>query len=276
MHLLINAVKGFIIGSLMLLPGISGGSSAMILGVYDDLLASVATFTKRFKKNILFIGSISLGALLGIFLLAKPLIMLYTAYPFLLGYLFSGFVLGGCILHFLSSGIKINIKTICWLMLGILCCIAISALPKNIFIISDAKSISNLVKIIAIGLVLSVALVLPGISFSYMLLVFGMYDYILKAIASFDLLVLAIFGFSILLGIFTSSVFLSKMIKKYPQPLNSFIIGFVLYSLGQIIPPFEVSGRQISGLMLMLLATVIIISSSYILRKKSSIRVIPQ
>ena len=87
--------KGMFVGSTMLVPGVSGGSMAMILGIYDKLVTAVSSFGKQKGKNLLFLGTFSLGGILGMVLFANPLLYLIEAYPMMMLYFFLGAVAGG-------------------------------------------------------------------------------------------------------------------------------------------------------------------------------------
>ena len=72
--LFLCGLKGLCVGGTMLVPGVSGGSMAIILGVYDRLVTSVSSFMKHKRKSAIFLGIFALGALIGMFLFAKPLL----------------------------------------------------------------------------------------------------------------------------------------------------------------------------------------------------------
>ena len=87
---ILTALKGIIIGGTMLVPGVSGGSMAMILGIYDRLITSVSSFTRRKKENLAFLIIFSLSGILGILLFASPLLRLIERYPMPMLYFFLG------------------------------------------------------------------------------------------------------------------------------------------------------------------------------------------
>lgn len=92
---ILTALKGIIIGGTMLVPGVSGGSMAMILGIYDRLITSVSSFTRRKKENLAFLIIFSLSGILGILLFASPLLRLIERYPMPMLYFFLGAVAAG-------------------------------------------------------------------------------------------------------------------------------------------------------------------------------------
>ena len=95
-HTYLTAVpKGMIVGGTMLVPGVSGGSMAMILGVYDRLVSSVSSFMKHKKESLAFLSLFSLGGGLGMILFARPLLALIERYPVPALYFFLGAVAGG-------------------------------------------------------------------------------------------------------------------------------------------------------------------------------------
>ena len=74
-----TAIKGLVIGGTMLVPGVSGGSMAMILGIYQKLISAISSFWENKKKNLIFLLLFSAGAVLGMVLFAKPLLRLNSS-----------------------------------------------------------------------------------------------------------------------------------------------------------------------------------------------------
>ena len=90
-----NFLKGACVGGSMLVPGVSGGTMAMILGVYDRLISAVSSFTKNVRENAAFLGIFALGAAAGMLLFARPILMLIEAFPMTMRFFFIGAVAGG-------------------------------------------------------------------------------------------------------------------------------------------------------------------------------------
>ena len=90
-----TAIKGLVIGGTMLVPGVSGGSMAMILGIYQKLISAISSFWENKKKNLIFLLLFSAGAVLGMVLFAKPLLRLIDTFPLPTMYFFIGAVAGG-------------------------------------------------------------------------------------------------------------------------------------------------------------------------------------
>lgn len=227
--------KGMFVGSTMLVPGVSGGSMAMILGIYDKLVTAVSSFGKQKGKNLLFLGTFSLGGILGMVLFANPLLYLIEAYPMMMLYFFLGAVAGGIPLMYQKAQVEgFSFKALFYLVMGILIVLLMSRFPQN-GMGQETGNAGFLILLIA-GFLAAIALVLPGISVSFMLLVMGIYETVVEAIGSFRLGILIPFGVGILLGIILTTKFLEMAMIRYPQPTYLMILGFVLGSVTEIFP----------------------------------------
>ena len=98
-----TAAKGLIVGGTMLVPGVSGGSMAMILGIYDRLVSSVSSFTKQKKESFFFLTVFTFAALAGMMLFASPLLALIEAYTKPMMFFFLGTVAGGIPMMYQSA-----------------------------------------------------------------------------------------------------------------------------------------------------------------------------
>lgn len=239
--------KGFLIGSTMLVPGVSGGSMAMILGIYERLLSSVSSFSKDKKGNSIFLLLFIGGAAIGILLLAKPLLGLLESYPTPMQCFFIGAVAGGIPAIMKQAQIKkITGKHIFYLAAGFLLVMGISFFPSELLqteISADGGKMAevnsntvNYVFLLAAGIIAATALVLPGISVSYFLLVLGLYHELMRAISEFDLSFLLPMGLGIVIGVLLVTKALETVLKKYPQAAYMTILGFVIGSVIEILP----------------------------------------
>ena len=92
--LIITAAKGAVIGGTMLIPGVSGGSMAMMMGIYDKLIMAVSNFRKDMKRNFIFLLWFCIGAGLGMLIIARPLLHLLEVFPYPTQFFFIGAVIG--------------------------------------------------------------------------------------------------------------------------------------------------------------------------------------
>ena len=228
-------LKGVCVGSTMMVPGVSGGSMAMLLGIYDRLIYSVNSI--RSGKSLLLLGTFSIGGFIGILLFSQPLLSLLERYPMLMLYFFMGAVGGGIPLMLKKAEVRrFSMPVLIWPAVGMLLVWILSLLPEAPVQAGLEMGLKETVFLIITGIAAAVALVLPGISVSYLLLVFGIYDGMILALHGFHLPVLAPFGIGLLLGIFLSTKTLEHAMKHYPRPTYLMIFGFILPSLAEIFP----------------------------------------
>lgn len=221
----------------MLVPGVSGGSMAMILGIYNNLVSAVSSFMKRKKENFIFLLLFSAGGAAGMLLFANPLLKLIEKYPMPMLYFFIGAVAGGFPLIFRQAKIQaFSLKIPIYMAIGLSAVLLISVLPNGTFqSMINGNKINSLFLSLA-GVIAAAALVLPGISVSYLLLLMGLYDGTMRAISEFYLPFLIPLGIGLILGIVLTTKALERAMTKHPQPTYLIILGFVLGSIAEIFP----------------------------------------
>lgn len=239
--------SGAWIGGTMTVPGVSGGSMAMILGVYDRLIGSVnGIFHKeRRRESILFLLKFLLGAVAGLFLFSRLITFLLEneACAFPTRFFFLGAVVGGAPMIFRSAGVKrVSAAVFLYPIIGIAAALLISLIPSGLFEIGGEGFLSVLLGILIQlvgGLVIAVALVLPGISVSQMLLVLGIYEPLTEAVSSLDFMALLSFiplVIGTLAGIFLTTGILERAMGRHPMGTYLLIFGFILGSLPELFP----------------------------------------
>lgn len=240
-------LKGFIIGSSMSVPGVSGGTMAILLGIYDKLLRAVSTFFKNIKENFMFLVKIAIGGILGIGTLSFVISWLLECMPVPVSFFFIGAVAGGVpvLVHEIKGGRSVrtgrehasvpdNIRTGVCFLLGVVCVLAITLLPENIIAVRMELSLQALLAWGLTGIIVALALVLPGISTSHMLVVLGMYQQTLDAIKNVDILFLGCLGVATIVGVFLTTKPLEWTMRKFTWESYSIILGFVAGSLQAI------------------------------------------
>lgn len=234
---LILMLKGFIIGSSMSVPGVSGGTMAILLGIYDRMISSVSNFLKDIKGNTIFLMKVAVGGGVGIGSLAFVIKWLLEAFPFPVSFFFLGAVIGGIPALYKrtkseAGGIKISSGF--YFLIGLVVVISIGFIPTGNIEISNGTGVFHYLMLLVTGIIIALALVLPGISTSHMLLILGLYDSMLLAITKFDVVYIGILGISTLIGIFLITKPLEWLMNKYTHQTYSMIIGFVLGSTSEI------------------------------------------
>lgn len=232
-----TVLKGFWIGSTMTVPGISGGTMAIAVNIYDRLISAVSGFFRDPKKNIVFLLEFCLGAGTGFFLISRLISFLLTetSAGLPLRFFFLGAVAGGIPLIFKKTNVKrVTPAVILCPLAGITSVLLIGLLPEGIFSTSDGMS-GFILQLIA-GFIIAIALVLPGISASHMLLMLGMYESIIGSISKFDIPALAAPGAGLLLGTFLTARALDKLLSSHVQGTYLVILGFMAGSIPELFP----------------------------------------
>ena len=237
---LILFIKGFILGVANVIPGVSGGTLAVSLGLYERGLECVTTLFKKFKENLTFIMPIALGIGVAILSTSKLVSYALTNFKAQTIFLFVGLIFGGISLIMKKVKGQKSFFNIC-----VLCIVFIFVLGLN-FVKTDTFSISftnmkiiDYVLLALVGFIASSAMVIPGISGSFVLMVFGYYEKIMATISHLttfknigqDLIILTVFGIGVLLGILFMAKLITKLIEKNEVRTYFAIMGFVLSSI---------------------------------------------
>ncbi len=228
-------LKGFIIGSSMSVPGVSGGTMAILLGIYDKLIGAISNFFKNFKDNFIFLFVFCIGSGIGIGSLAFVIKWLMAAFPLPVSFFFLGAVIGGIpALYKRTKTSSIGISSVLYFILGLSIVISIGFIPTGNIQIGTGSGLAHYLMLLLTGIIIALALVLPGISTSHMLLVLGMYDTLLAAITQFDVIYIGILGIATLIGVFLITKPIEWTMNKFPHQTYCMIIGFVLGSTFEI------------------------------------------
>lgn len=234
---IISFLKGLLIGGTMMVPGASGGTMAIILGIYDKLVHAVSSFLKNIKENFLFLLIFAAGGALGAFLFANPLLKLIERYPMPTLYFFMGAVLGGVPLLIKQSQVKkFTWKIPVYILIGAAVVVLFALIPTGTFQFNADSGIDTYLYLGLAGFVAAVALVLPGISVSYLLLMMGLYDTTMQAISQLQFSFLIPLGIGLILGVLLTTKVLEKAMTRYPQATYLIILGFVFGSIVEIFP----------------------------------------
>lgn len=235
---LLTFFKGMFVGGTMLVPGVSGGSMAIILGVYDRLVSSVSSFFKHKRESFLFLLTFALGGGIGMLLFANPLLSLIGMWRRPMLYFFLGAVIGSIPMICREAKIKrFDWRQPLYVVIGILIVLAIGLLPSDMAANSEMQAgVVSFLWLLAAGFIAAVALVLPGISVSYMLLMMGLYDETMRAITELYFPFLIPLGLGLVLGIILTTRILERAMERHPQGTYLIILGFMLGSVPELFP----------------------------------------
>lgn len=256
----INIIKGFFIGMATLVPGVSGGTMAIILGVYDDMIEGISSFFSNWKKNFLFLAQIATGSIIGIIVLSRFFESVLEKYGLEMQYLFIGAILGGLPVLMKKANEKSKIKKTDYIyfILGFALTLIMATDTGAIVKLTASENLTGYILLFLAGVIMAIALVLPGISGSFMLLALGLYDKTLNAINNRILVFLIPLLFGIAIGTLVSTKIINKCLHKYTSSTYMLIIGFVVGSIVTVFPGLPVGLQWISVSILMSLGFLLI------------------
>ena len=237
---LINFIKGFILGIANVIPGVSGGTMAVSMGLYELILSSIGNFFKNIKGNFIKLLPIILGILVAIVSTSKLVTYALTNYKAQTLCLFIGLIFGGVSLimkKIKGKGSKINYLIFFIVFFFV---ISLNFLKTGLIEISFTNmGIIDYLLLLVMGFIASSAMVIPGISGSFILMVLGYYDKIIYTVSTItdfsklgsNLLILVPFGIGVIIGIVFMAKLITNLIKKYETKTYFAIMGFVLSSV---------------------------------------------
>lgn len=272
-------LKGLWIGGTLTVPGVSGGSMAMILGIYDKLIESVGAFLHRGgnkKKAFLFLLWAALGGIVGFVLFSGFVSMLMEHFPLEVCFFFAGAVAGGIPIILRSAEIhRPKPFDLLFVLLGIAAVFGISKLPVGLFSIPLTLSLRGVSLQLLCGVLLALGFVLPGISLSQMLYVLGIYEELMNHVSQLNVLPLIPLAIGGVAGVLLTAYTVERLLARFPRATYLVIFGFMLGSLPEIFMGKNFSGFTVGNYLLCALIAlvgfaVIFALSLPELRKKNS------
>ncbi|HNT51661.1 MAG TPA: DUF368 domain-containing protein, partial [Cyclobacteriaceae bacterium] len=235
-------VKGVSMGGADVVPGVSGGTVAFITGIYEELIQSIksidmnaiklllrfriAEFWKQINGN--FLITLVTGILISLLSLSKLMLYLLEHHPISIWSFFFGLILISTPL-ILRDIKKWNAGTVLSFIAGVV-------IAYWITIVSPAETPSNLFFIFCCGAIAICAMILPGISGAFILLLLGKYEYMITALTEFNIPVIMVFVAGCVLGLLGFSHFLNWILKNYRYATLAVLAGFMLGSLNKVWP----------------------------------------
>lgn len=252
MNFLLNVLKGIMIGIANVIPGVSGGTMAVSLGIYDRLLGSISGLFKHLKESLAFLFPILLGCAIGIVGFTYAIEYLLSNHTFVTCMAFVGLILGGLPMLWKSmrkelkeSRSSIGVFGVLFFLLGLLVCGGFPLLKAG----DEAMTVIavtplNMLILFVLGVVASATMVIPGVSGSMMLMIFGYYYGIIGTIKGFldgvraldftvmrdGFLLLFPFGIGVLLGIFLIAKLITFLFEQFGVQTYCAIMGLVIAS----------------------------------------------
>jgi len=246
-----NIISGAFIGIANIIPGVSGGTVALLLGVYEKLTESIGEFFTASKEKkiefIKFLSQIFVGVIIGLLVFAKIIGFLYTNYRESTSFFFLGLIVASLPLVLTHRENKqINKHGKLWFLFGLLLMMAFTVFQSFYGNGETSSGIYRLtggytIKLILAGALAGGAMVIPGISGSLLLVMLGEYYNILGFVNNRMIIPVALVGIGAIIGIVGFARIIDKLLKSYRDNTLYFIIGLIVASLVEIWPGFTLT-----------------------------------
>ena len=235
-------LKGMAMGISDLIPGISGGTIALLLGIYKDFISSLKSINYKsfiylvrldFKKlnnqlNLCFLLPVFFGILSSIFIFSSLISFLLLDYKVLLFSFFFGLIFFSSI-RLISSLKPTSTLDFFTVFVGLV-------IGLSFFFVSSLSTSNSIFSIFLAGFIAISAMLLPGISGSYILLILGKYEFMLDSISSFNWINILIFSLGAIAGILSFSKMIHYLLKNYYRSTIFFLSGLMMGALNKVWP----------------------------------------
>lgn len=253
---------GIILGIANIIPGVSGGTMAVLLGIYDKLIGAVSHFRKNIKQNVIFLIPILLGAGTGILALAKLITFLLERYPMQVNFFFAGLILGSVPMIIREANYQSK-KLTAGAAIGFIA--ALAGMLALVFFGPEKDSGSAVtqldiwlaVQLVIYGAIAAACMIIPGVSGSMMLVIFGVYTTITTAVSELNIMILIPAGIGIVIGLIGGAKLIDICLNRFRKITYFVILGLIAGSLAGV---FKESGFEfgLSGF----ISTVIMIAGA--------------
>ncbi len=266
-------LKGIVLGTSFILPGVSGGVLSVVMGIYDKLIEAVSHFYEswaNFKKYFNFLFFLGVGGIISVLILTNVIEFALNKIPVITILLFVGLIVGGVPQLFNKIKNEVSFGNILLMFIGIGLLVIMSFTTGGAGNQVIDTSLISMIKMFGIGVLSSATIVIPGVSGSFLLMVIGYYEPLLRIvneITSFtnlynNIIVMIPLGIGLVLGAILIARVIDFCLKKYPVKTYYVIIGFVIASIIEVfLSVFEYSytiPTIIIGLILMVFSSLIV------------------
>lgn len=256
-----------LIGIANVIPGVSGGTMAVILNIYDKIMYAISL--KNIRSNLKFLIPLAFGALAGIFALSNVIVGALERYPMVLKFCFIGLILGSIPAIFKrAKGEEMHSRNWLFFFLALAFMLFLAIVNPDAASNRTLEEFGGLTPWLCLWLfftaaVSMIAMILPGVSGSLVMLLFGTYAAVMEAISDLNVPVLACVAPGILIGGIVGVKVIKKMLRFHPQALYFGILGLMIGSITSIWPGFTANAQgiiAIAGLIVFGLAAYLLSS----------------
>lgn len=263
MEIIKTFICGMLLGISNAIPGVSGGTMAVILNIYDKLLEALDR--KKWREHLSFLIPLLIGIGCGIFQLSKIIVPMQVNYPIPMGFIFMGLILGSLPVigkHAFNDGLKPKAYNLVLCAFCFALMIAVSGLESTIVQGNTIEEMGGFNAPTVLFLVVSTALsaiftLIPGISGSLILLIFGTYTGIMEAISELDFRIIIPVFIGTLMGLGLGISGIKKAMTYFPQAMYFAVLGLVAGSLWAVYPGFTYGVQGIVAIACLIVGAIV-------------------
>lgn len=260
MNYILLALKGIAIGIANAVPGVSGGTIAVIVKIYDKLLEAITPNIKKLIKNLPFLVPVGSGMLIGILAAAKLLGFLFEEHNVPTQMFFVGVVIGSMPMIYKECTVEKKLSAVCIapFAAGILVMAAMAFLSPAESTVAGSLDLGGGIMLFISSVLAAVAMIIPGISGALIMKVLGAYDTVIGALNNFDFAILIIVAVGVILGIFIAAGVISMLLKKFRRGTYCLISGLIIGSVPSIFPSnFAFDAQGIIGIVMLIIGLAV-------------------
>ncbi|HNW87759.1 MAG TPA: DUF368 domain-containing protein [Candidatus Limiplasma sp.] len=260
MKLLNQVLRGVVIGIANIIPGVSGGTMMVSMGIYDTLIHCITHLFSEFKQSVKTLWPYLVGMLIGIFALASVLTYCFTHFPLPTSTTFIGLILGGLapLIHKIDRKRINSLAVLIFIAFFALIIVMALSNPANV----DGRvnvTAGEMLILLVMGMIASATMLIPGVSGSMVLMLLGYYRPVLASVNDFkdgllggnmalaaqQLLILIPFGIGVLLGIYFVAQLIEVLIRRWPTYTYCGVLGLVVASPIAILLRTDMAGLSV-------------------------------
>ena len=234
MNYLYVFLAGVVIGIANIIPGVSGGTMAVVMNIFDRLIEAISNIRKEFKKNILFLVMIGLGAGAGILLFANIISYCRDHFPVATNFFFVGLIVGSIPMvnkRATVDSIKVSHLIPFAAALGIMIFTIVFVPDSNAASVMTELNAMHFVLLFSASTLAAACMIIPGISGSFVMLLLGAYTTVINAINDFNFFILIPIVLGCAVGILGGAKVIKFLLQRYPQATYFSILGLVIGSI---------------------------------------------
>lgn len=240
MNFLVIFLSGVVIGVANIIPGVSGGTMAVVLNIFDRLVGAISDLKKNFKKNALFLLTIGLGVIVGILAFTKLITYCLGHYPDATNFFFVGLIVGSIpMVYKRATADRFKALHLIPFMIALavmIFTVIVSPDDSNVALITQLN-VWNFLKLFFASILAAACMIIPGISGSFVMLLLGTYTSVTAAIDGLNLLVLLPVVLGCVVGFFGGAKLIKLLLEKFPQATYFTILGLVIGSIPVLLKP---------------------------------------